>query len=167
MTNFFLLPDPKEVSITVWNCGTNECSKLHLSRAEALQCPRRKVSRDAQIIYEVVNNNRTLVSVATEFKISPERVRQIVAKACRQFGLDQQGIKKCTTGNLVKYIKSMNAKLSTRARNALLNAGISEPITPEVVANKLDPQHIEQVPNIGKKSAQEITDWIRQAGYWS
>lgn len=53
--------------------------------------------------------------------------------------------------------------LSTRTRNCLANLGL--PLNPEKVAAMLTTRDLMHIPNLGKKSREEVKAWVEEHGY--
>jgi hypothetical protein len=106
------------------------------------------------LIHKARIAGRTLQSVADEFSINRERVRQICFKA------DRMAAQRRDDAGTNWY------ELSTRTRNALLNYYFPHlpreaPIKASAVASAIGPSwRLSRIPNFGRKSQRELMEWL-------
>jgi len=96
---------------------------------------------------------QTLVKIAAERGVTRERVRQMVAAAERR------------EHALLNAPQSPLALLSVRAQNCILAVEcIGDVPTPQEIRACMDSGRLKKIPNMGKKSIQEVVDWLVSIG---
>ena len=115
-----------------------------------------RLDRDYEIYYERIFEKRTLQAIADKYKITRERVRQIVSK--------------------VKHLENVRAKLPEnpllvkdiewprRIYNSLANANLVH-ITIQEFVEYCEQNDINELTNLGKKSIKEIKARLAQFNY--
>lgn len=115
-----------------------------------------RLDRDYEIYYERTFEKRTLQAIADKYKITRERVRQIVSK--------------------VKHLENVRAKLPEnpllikdiewprRIYNSLANANLVH-ITIREFVEYCEQNDINELTNLGKKSVKEIKARLAQLNY--
>jgi hypothetical protein len=100
---------------------------------------------------------KTFAAIAAEMGVSRERVRQMTIQGERR----EEALKNAEASPL--------DVLSVRAKNCLLaekyssSTGRDEP-TPQEVRAWLDSGRLKKIPNMGKKSVQEVAAWLAAIG---
>jgi DNA-directed RNA polymerase alpha subunit len=117
---------------------------------------KKRLDRDYEIYYERIFEKRTLQAIADKYKMTRERVRQIVSK--------------------VKHLENVRAKLPEnpllikdiewprRIYNSLFMANLTH-ITIQEFVEYCEQNNINELTNLGKKSVKEIKARLSQLNY--
>jgi DNA-directed RNA polymerase sigma subunit (sigma70/sigma32) len=114
------------------------------------------LTRNEEIYDARVEKGRTLQSIADQYGISRERVRQITAKLERQ-------------KKRIRMFPAVPERMDqiewpVRVFNCLCNEGLDS-LTIEEFIDYFKTNDIEQITNLGKKSVQHVVDTIKELGY--
>ena len=101
----------------------------------------------AQTVYALHSQGLNYVQIADKFKITRERVRQLVNLAIRLQAIDQ-------------LPPPAPQELSVRVYNSLVNDGIEE-VTPKAVHDAYGTvEELKRVPGFGKNGILELQNWL-------
>lgn len=114
------------------------------------------LTRNEEIYNARVEKGRTLQSIADQYSISRERVRQIADKLERQ----KKRIKAYPA--VPKRVDQIDWPV--RVFNCLCNESVDS-LTIEEFIEHFKTNDIERIPNLGKKSIQHIVETIRSLGH--
>jgi len=119
----------------------------------------KNTARNEEVYHKRVVEKRTLQSVADEYGITRERVRQIVAK------IDKKALWEAARASRPSPPKVMkDIWWSRRAYNCLYNEDLLRVSLEDFVENVSHSRLIHRVPNMGKKTIEEICKRLEENG---
>jgi DNA-directed RNA polymerase alpha subunit len=119
----------------------------------------KNMARNEEVYHKRVVEKRTLQSVADEYNITRERVRQIVVK------MDKKALWEAARASRPSPPKVMkDIWWSRRAYNCLYNEDLLRVSLEDFVENVSHSRLIHRVPNMGKKTIEEICKRLEENG---
>jgi hypothetical protein len=119
----------------------------------------KNMARNEEVYHKRVVEKRTLQSVADEYNITRERVRQIVVKMDKKALWEAVRASRPSPPRVMKDIW-----WSRRAYNCLYNEDLLQLSPEDFVENVSHSRLIHRVPNMGKKTIEEICKRLEENG---